>query len=468
MLLKFSIAVLAAVSFSGLAFARGVHSSRTTVEGPITGGSRGHPFGAWVGDISDIGYVEEEYFISGDAVRYSVIGNLTIDGHWTLTVNDTASYKTRILVRRPINRKHFNGEVIVEWINVSGGYDIMISDGPGVYEAGYAFVGVSAQFVGLIGYEPDPIGLTEWDPERYGSLSIPDDALSYDIFTQAAQVLREGKILGSVKPKHIIATGESQSGIRVLAYANGVQPLTNAFDAIIPVIAAGNSADFSSAPAKPNADPNQHSRSVPSKIRTDLKIPVFELSTETEGLTYYLEGIRQPDTRKFRYWEIAGGSHANTPLLAKIAAYTARDEVPNSPSTDPNIDSVSWLPVLDSVYRHVSKWIARTAEPPKMPKFTINSTGTALARDANGNIIGGVRLPELTVPIATYQGNPLNLLGSQVPFTADKLRELYHTHFDYVLKVTAAESLAVAQGIILPYRIPQYIQNATTANVPPA
>lgn len=467
MVRRIFIAVAATGVFAALSTAatisRGV-TSLPKVEGPVTGGSRGHPFSAYLGNISEIGYVEEEYFISGDAVGYAVVGNLTSDGEWTLTVNDTQPYKTRILIRRPINKADFNGDVILEWINVSGGFDLMISDGPGVYEAGYAYVGVSAQFSGLIGFEPNPVGLTQWDPERYGTLSIPDDALSYDIYTQAAEVLRQGTILGGIKPAHIISIGESQSGVRVLAYANGVQPLTNAFDAIIPVITAGTAALFSSTPAQQASGPN--TSVFPTKIRTDLDIPVFELNTETEGPIYYLAGLRQPDTAKFHYWEVAGGAHVNTLVINITNAYATRDEIPPTVGLPSNLDTVSWLPVLQAVYPLVSKWISHNIQPPSMPKFAIN--GTDLTRDANGNVIGGVRQPELLVPIAAYDGEAAALFGTTTPFSASKLRELYPSHIQYVNEVAAAAAAAVAQEILLPDTIPQYIQDASTANIPPA
>lgn len=58
--------------------------------------------------------------------------------------------------------------------------------------SGYAWVGVSAQRVAVNGPPALPgvsQPLTTWDPERYGALEIADDALSFDVFTQAARVV---------------------------------------------------------------------------------------------------------------------------------------------------------------------------------------------------------------------------------------------------------------------------------------
>ena len=48
---------------------------------------------------------------------------LTDDGKWTVTADASAPYKTRIVVYRPIDPKQFDGTVMVEWLNVSGGLD---------------------------------------------------------------------------------------------------------------------------------------------------------------------------------------------------------------------------------------------------------------------------------------------------------------------------------------------------------
>ena len=85
-----------------------------TVEGPVpavTPGdpSRNYPFIATAIDLASRGYVEEEYFISGTACRYNGIGLATA------TIRDCGfPYRTRIVVRRPINPKAFNGTVLAD------------------------------------------------------------------------------------------------------------------------------------------------------------------------------------------------------------------------------------------------------------------------------------------------------------------------------------------------------------------
>jgi len=95
-------------------------------------------------------------------------------------------YRTRFIVRRP-TPGDFNGSVVIEWLNVTGGTDKDIDwwqSGHHFLRNGYAYIAVSAQRVGIE-------SLKEWSPDRYGDLDvtaggdIQNDALSYDIFTMS-------------------------------------------------------------------------------------------------------------------------------------------------------------------------------------------------------------------------------------------------------------------------------------------
>src|SRR6186713_2218894 len=74
-------------------------------------------------DLASYGYVEEEFFVSGTATSYGSDAPLSADGKWTALPRDRATYTTRLLVRRPATRARFDGTVLVEWLNVSAGFD---------------------------------------------------------------------------------------------------------------------------------------------------------------------------------------------------------------------------------------------------------------------------------------------------------------------------------------------------------
>ena len=152
--------------------------------------SKNYPFFSPYADLADYGYVQEEFFIEGLASNYNTptgaTGSILSSGH---------PYKTRIVVRRPVSPRDFNGTVLLEWQNVTAGYDLDAHwiSWKHFMRAGYVWVGVSAQRVGV---QQPVTGLKDWSPVRYGTLdvtvggTITDDSLCYDIFSQAAQAMR--------------------------------------------------------------------------------------------------------------------------------------------------------------------------------------------------------------------------------------------------------------------------------------
>ena len=88
-----------------------------------------------------------------------------------------------MVVRRPVKAKNFNGTVLVEWYNVTIGFDVEANWFRSTKRSwpADASVGISAQHVG-INY------LKTWSPARYGSLDVTEggtinnDALNWDIY----------------------------------------------------------------------------------------------------------------------------------------------------------------------------------------------------------------------------------------------------------------------------------------------
>jgi hypothetical protein len=99
--------------------------------------------------------------------------------------------------------------------------------------------------------------------------------------------------------------------------------------------------------------------------------------------------------------------------------------------------------------------------------------GTAIARDADGNALGGVRTPQVDVPTEKVTGVaeqamgwPFSLLGSSTRFPPEKLAALYRDHQDYVDKVVAAARRAVVAGFLLPADEAEIVRQAQGAKVP--
>src|SRR4029453_19335944 len=119
--------------------------------------------------------------------------------------------------------------------------------GPPMVEEGAVYAGLPAQRVGVQG---GATSLTGWSPTRYGSLdvtdggTITDDALSYDIFSQAGQAIAHPAGVDPLAPlrskvERVIMSGASQSAGRLQIYFNSVHPLDPIYDALLLIVGGG-------------------------------------------------------------------------------------------------------------------------------------------------------------------------------------------------------------------------------------
>ena len=408
---------------------------------PVGDPAHGYPFLASDVDLAKAGYVEEEYFITGQATRY------TITGTNTATVLSTGHpYSTRIVVRRPASAAKFNGTVIAEWMNVSNQWDQEVDwfqSHEHFLREGYVWVGVSAQRAGL----HSATGLRAWSPTRYGALdataanTITDDSLSYDIFSQAVKAIRSPAgldPLGSLAaPDYVIATGHSQSAGRLRTYANSIQPLSNILDAT--VLHGGGGA-----------------------MRTDLPMPIFRINSEGDIAGGIGNGARAADSPTFRNWEVAGASHGDWKLITDYGPLRKRDigtypgGYPGEPQTCalPSLSRVPQHMVQNALYDHTFNWVAYGIAPPSAPVIsTTTPTGNTVVRDSLGLAQGGIRLSQQEAPLRINQGPNTGpgfcfLDGASAPMTDAQLAALYPTVQSYVDKVVAKTLDNAAKGYI--------------------
>jgi hypothetical protein len=414
-------------------------------------------------DLGAAGYVEEEFFIEGDATGYASDGELTEDGMWAIKPDTTAPFRTRIIVRRPADAPDFSGTVVVEWLNVSAGNDGDPDWGYNhreILREGHAWVGVSAQAVGVSGGQsvlssvPVSGGLVAADPERYGTLLHPGDRYAFDIFSHAGAALinPDGPDpLGDLEPTQIIAMGESQSAFFMTSYINGVHPLVQLFDGFF-VHSRGNFA--------PSFETGTSDRSagVAYKIRTDLDDPVMIFSTETDLTVLGYSKARQDDSDSVRGWEVAGTAHADAFLLQEVYGLGVDSDPAALLNCTAPLNSGPQHEVLQAAFHHLVIWIADGTLPPTSPRLELtNGSPVAIARDERGNAVGGIRTPLVDAPIATLSGDPAAesgggfcfLFGSTTPFDAATIASLYPTREAYATAFTAALDEAVAGGFVL-------------------
>jgi hypothetical protein len=430
-----------------------IYRAAASITGPLTVGHVIEPLTALPTDLAAHGYVEDEYVASGTASAFRGLSTPS-DGRWTIAPTTTATYATRILVRRPSDPAHFNGTVVVEWMNESGGESSPDWDylNPMLMRDGYAYVAVSAQALGVDGGKPilgqaagSSSGLVASEPARYGSLHHPGDQYALDIFAQVGRALRapHDPALGGLHPKYVLATGESQSAFYLTTFADALQPLTHTFDGIFIHSRGGSGASLSGSSITTSSGPSD------LRIRTDLSIPVFMFQTQTDLIELGYAPAQQPDTDRIRTWEVAGTSHADAYLVgAALSVLGCTTPVNDGPQHE----------VVQAAFTAFERWVVHGTPPPSPGPFQLSSTHPpALALDAHGNVKGGVRTPAVDVPISTLSGSAppgtseiCSLFGQTTPFSPATLSALYGSKAKYIAAFTASLDKAIHGGYILP------------------
>jgi hypothetical protein len=459
-LLTAGLAGIVAGGASAVAVAGSV--SVPTVQGPIGQVGKGFPYNSSPWNLDDYGYMEEEYFLSGVAVSYG-----TPVPAPAVSASQPAPYTTRILIERPRDPRRANGVVVMDWVNVSAQME-QPADWYWAHNAmmdrGYTYVFVSAQQAGV-----DQI--KRWDPTRYAALNHPGDNYALDIFSQVAQALRHTgttKVTGSAPVRRIIATGHSQSALYLHDYVNKVQPIARVLDGFL------IDADFGGGTSFPNAP-----------------VPVLQLLSEESAVP-----SNQTSAPNYRLWEVAGAAHTDF-YYSKIAGqYSNRNngsapisradqEAAEQSFGDYGTTGLTSLQTaclvggdqaprryaVNAALVGLDQWSSGRGAPPVAPTFDFTTLPTApiapilqgtpglllgptleaaINRDADGNAIGGYRLPPLDVPVATYLGSACNQAGITVTFLPTILAQRYPTHAHYVQALQQVTDRAVSQRFLLP------------------
>jgi hypothetical protein len=442
-------------------------------------------------DIASLGYVAEEFFISGAASSYGSTAELGPDGQWSVTPSAAGEFTTRMVVLTPADRARFNGTVLVEWLNVSGGIDapaVWMMAHREIVRAGYAYVAVSAQRVGvegganLMGLD---MSLKSQDPKRYAALDHPGDAFCYDIFSQAGRLVREGQrtgVLRELRAEHVVALGESQSALFLTTYINAIDPLAQVYDGFLVHSRFGPAAPVDGGSI---FDALDSTKSQAVRFRPDLRVPLVTIITETDlfgGPRRGYSAARQPDSQRLRVWEIAGTAHADNytiqvapidtgsaSLTDIVAAYA-----PTNMLMGQQLDHcINFAPqhhyVLQAALSQLCHWV-RTGRPaPSAAPIELSDAEPPQpVLDTNGLARGGVRTPWADVPIARTSGTGseestmASIFGSGELFDTATVRRLYPGGVaDYLERFTVALNSAIQLGFILAADREEILQLAT-------
>ena len=430
-----------------------VRSASEVIDATGLGGGILQPLGA--APLPE-GFSEVELLIGGEATSYKPVLELTADGDWVFEEDTQAEYKIRVLVRFP-SAESFSGVVVAEWMNVTAGVDnsvdwAFLSEEMG--REGHAFVGVSAQLVGIMGRDTgripsgliDTRGLPTRDPDRYGDLSHPGDAFAFDIFTQSSLAAHQWlSSLYGIEPERLIAMGQSQSAGFLTSYINAVDPIVGVFDGYL-IHGRGDGAPH----------PSMEERLSSIAIRDDVKVPVLIFETETDITVLRYADARQDDAEHIRTWEVAGASHSDTYSLSYPNGLPRRANLGAVIGCENLINDGPQHETLQAAFHQLNEWIASGEAPDSSPRIELEDIEELIvARDALGIAIGGVRTPPVTAPLRILSGDPVAtegfcfLFGDTTELSTETLINMYGSLDSYVQELETAAVESVSKGWLL-------------------
>jgi hypothetical protein len=291
------------------------------------------------------------------------------------------------------------------------------------------------------------------------------------MFSQAGRAVRGGDqipaSLRALRPKHVLALGESQSAFFLVSYVNAIDPVARVYDGFL-VHARGSFAAPLTGMRLDRADPAPFKSVV--HFRTDLRVPVLDVQSETDVMTLGSLIARQPDSEHFRLWELPGAAHADTYLIN--ASYQ------DSENVDPAVLAAALTPstqmfgqilavpmnsgpqqhyVLNAALDHLNRWVRDGKAPPTAARMEVaNPEAHAFILDEVGIVRGGIRTPWVDVPTAVLSGLGQTgagfapLFGTTKAFDAAKLAQLYPGgRPQYLKKFAAATDATIKSGFFL-------------------
>jgi len=429
-----------------------------------------YPFFSALTDLGPANYVEDEYLVAGTANIYEYDGDLNVQ----VQAADVP-YKTRIMIRRPAAPEDFNGVVVFEMINPTATFDIDFIwqyTHELLMREGYIWVGMTIR--------EDALNVLKgWDPARYGTLSLVERGLSYDAFGDIAALMRDPldpeNPLANYNVTHVLGSGYSQSEDWLTTFSNELHDSKLAWNGV-PAFdgylgSGGNGAAREIWSGDPDAEYGAFY--LDDRKFNEVNAPYFRIQSETEieVFSFPASDVRQPDSNIFRQWEVAGTSHADGPSTAGISATINRDFGFPLPPCDAPTGDVAMAPYISAALYQLTRWVKDGIAPPPGLYLELNGPND-VKRDANGNALGGIRIPEVEVPLGTHlpfnsgpPGTPCFLASSFFEFPPEDVAVEYPSHGNYVSRVGKAANDLRKQGYLLAPDAETYKETAAGTDV---
>lgn len=465
-------------------------------------------------DLDAVGYVEEEFFLAGQASVYEWEGT---DGR-VKVVAGPGKYTNRILVRRPKDPARFGGNIEVNLLNAT---TLVDRGSPLDFERmaaeGNVWIGITTKSLTVA-------TLKKFDPQRYAPLDwsnpapeaqrcqdpsiIPlyttgnvnlrmmplmmrdttqEDGLVWDMIGQIALLLksdgRDAVLPGFAKPR-LFMTGISQSALMINTWVAafhdryrtaGGEP---AFNGYMPIVGA-NMLRLAQCSTDVLAEDPRNKAPL-------LDVPIVKIYSEAE--MNYGRYTRRPNEIKGKAgvvtYEVAGAPHARGDLpgkALKMVGVPSAEDVAKSLAGLPDMprpplpagllpNDFPWASALRGALFNLEQWANKGIAPPQTQAIELDAS-RKVVRDADGNARGGLRLPEIDVPTARYVGalsesGLTSIMGGKEPFGREKLKSLYGDHRKYVAKYDAATGAALKARLILSGDAADMRSAARAADVP--
>jgi uncharacterized protein len=470
------------------------------VAGPVPVTAKSEPYAAadargapTAQNLSSLGYVEEEFFVSGHGKRY------TYDEEFRrqLKARDIP-YETRVLLRRPADLAKFSGVVHLENAHpVQGGHSGWSATRAYILRSGDAYVLLSsgedaltrggkvaperealrAQLAGT----SRPLGsmavLRKFDPERYARITWPeDDATRWDSIVQSAAWLkstaRSNPLHGRVR--RIYAQGWSFTGSLLRTFINegfhDAARLADGAPLIDGYLIGISSSTFVSGVVSLTTGSPTLPLGHAKRVTRAIDVPVIELMTENEAVTNTGPQAAEIDHGfgRHRLYEVPGLTHGDgltsPDTLPTIAHQLASRGLPARDLTDACELERSDIPfghLASAALANLDAWVAHDQAPPRAPRIELNELN-AVVQDGAGNARGGVRTAQIEVPLARYavpdasspepcrdRSGPFLKIRRQ-PFDAAQLRQTYGDAQAYLQRFERRVAELVSERWLLP------------------
>ena len=442
----------------------------------------------------------------------------------TRNARGRVEYSARIVLIFPVDPARGNGTLVVDIPNRGRAYAQALFNSPrdepfqsGTFEQGNGFLQDHGFSVAEIHWElGQGAQLPSFTDEAGKPLFV--EGAGFAIVRDAVQFLRNPRsdaqvsanpLRGSVQ--RVIGTGKSQSGRFLKTFLlggfnksgdrlvfDGMQILTSAGMLSLMRTSAGPESSANGIPLFDDVEMRGYTEDplaiaelmqrVIGRGETPPRMLVMNATTDYYSIRSSLVRTGPTGTADLplppnvRMYDIAGAPHAITP---------------NAPSCAMKPGVLEFSPVMRALLLHLDAWVARGTEPPatrlmplevatpeaalRAPAYWPGAVIQVPKRDADGNALGGIRLPDIEAPLGTHVG--LNttrtrgcmLVGGYQPFAATmaereaagdarlSVAERYRTRDDYVNRVRNAARKLDSDGFLLPDDAAVIIQAAASS-----